>query len=149
MKNLKAWWYSLVAGSLIEERDQLQSRLDTQLEVTKQHADRWVRANQRVNVLHEQVEVLKRELTDAKILVEMAQDAEMTDRRAVVDVVRERLGMDGNLAGKLDLLRSQLKQELAYIAYLEENQVDGTTPFNELPLETRKTYFERVEGQVR
>lgn len=149
MANIKTWWYNLVAKRLVTERDDLQCKLNNQLGITKQHVDQWIRADQRVTFLQEQVDILQRELANAQTRVEMTQDLKMIDRRAVVDIVRERLGMDDTLPGKLDLLRQQLKQELAYIVYLEENQVDGTTPFNKLPLDKRKIYFERVEGQVR
>ena len=81
--------------------------------------------------------------------LQYAQDSRTADAAAVAQVINERMGSDKNLPGKLDILRAQLKQELAYIAYLEENLAKGTTPFNDLTLETRKEYFERVEGQVR
>lgn len=52
------------------------------------------------------------------------------------------------LRGKIDLLRQQLVNELAYSTYLEENLVPDTIEFNDLSHEQREAYFNRVQTQI-
>ena len=74
------------------------------------------------------------------------------DSRLAIQIIRERAGIDPTLPGKMDLLRQHLRQELAVDMYHEELLhlfTDGDyTSFNDLSLEERKKYFERVDEQV-
>lgn len=131
-----------MARSLLRE-------LESQKDATASNALEWAAADSRADELRIEVNELRRKAAMLGSELKYAQDSRTADAAAVAQVINERMGADKNLPGKLDLLRQQLKQELAYIAYLEENQTAGTTLFNDLPLETRKQYFERVEGNVR
>jgi len=142
MANFKEWWYRLVAGGLLRQ-------LEEQRDATSANALSWAAAEKIADDFRTEVNDLRRKMAILTSELKYAQDSRTADAAAVAQVINERMGSDKNLPGKLDILRAQLKQELAYIAYLEENLVKGTTPFNDLTLETRKEYFERVEGQVR
>ena len=52
------------------------------------------------------------------------------------------------LEAQIQLLRKQVRQELAVNEYLVENQKEGTTDFNNLPIETRKSYFDKVDAKL-
>ena len=123
---IKEAWYKLVAGDLLDS-------LHKQIDITKEHAKSRGFAEQKIKQLEQRLEV----------------NCKQEDVEIATQIVRERIGMDHSAAGKIEMLRQQLKQELAYTAYLEENVVDGITPFNDLPLETRVQYFERAEEQAR
>lgn len=119
MEELKRLWYWLVARGLV----------------------------QRNAVLEREVRDLKaRNITlsnEADIRVRASADAQVT-----AAIVREKMGIDTKLPGKIAMLREQLQTELAYVAYLEENLREGTLPFNKLPLEKRKEYFQRIKDMV-
>ncbi|MCV0439771.1 MAG: hypothetical protein K5880_14180 [Hydrogenophaga sp.] len=145
MANFKAWWYRLVAGGLLRQ-------LGEQIAATKSNALSWAAADQVADDLRKEVNELRRQVPMLKSELKYAQESRTADAAATAQIVRERMGMDADLPGKMDLLRQQLKQELAYVAYLEEikEHYAGDQPsFNALPLEERQRYFEQVEGQVR
>lgn len=100
---------------------------------------------QRNAILVSEVENLK--LRNAELANETRIRAS-SEAQAVAAVVKQRMGMDPTLPGKIKMLREHLQSELAYSAYLEEHLREGTTPFNDLPLETRKTYFQRIKDKV-
>lgn len=52
------------------------------------------------------------------------------------------------LEAQIQLLRKQVRQELAVNEYLAENQKEGTLDFNKLPIETRKSYFDKVDAKL-
>lgn len=142
MANFKAWWYKLVANDLWYRCKDLELDLSDRSSSLVQQTKLADDMREELNHLRRKTAILSSEL-------KYAEDSRTADAAAVAQVINERMGTDKNLPGKLDILRAQLKQELAYIAYLEENLVKGTTSFNDLDLEIRKEYFERVEGQVR
>lgn len=147
---MKALWHRLVAGSLVRERDELERKLERQVNVTREHADRWVRSDQQVGILQRTVDQLRTECAAVATQLHEANKALASEDAAIVmSGVRQALGGDKELRGQLDILRQRLTAELAYGTYLEEHRAEGVTPFNELPLETRKEYFERVKEQVR
>jgi hypothetical protein len=51
----------------------------------------------------------------------------------------------GTFSPNVKLLRDALITEMAYNMYLEQNIPDNITPFNDLPVKTRRKYFEKVE----
>ena len=82
------------------------------------------------------------------------EDEEKLRRQEDVELVREgiqaALGMPdvAELKGQIDMLREYLQQELAVNLYMSEIVPDGFIPFNDLSLEDRREYFERVSDKI-
>lgn len=98
------------------------------------------------------VSVYKMRIADVKRLTEEVEELSCRpgreDTRVATQIVRERMGMDLNAPGKIDILRQQLRQELAVSAWLQENLREGVTvaDFDALSKDDRRHYFEEVDA---
>ena len=101
-----------------------------------------------VEELRDQVERLKSTIKDMANEIQYLKDARSPDVAATVQLIKERMNpVSKKAAGMLEIISKQLRQECAYVLYLEELAV-SFTPFNDLPLEKREAYFKRVDAQV-
>ena len=104
-----------------------------------------------VEELRGQVERLKKTVKDMSTEIQYLKDARSTDVAAVAQVVNERINQQLPIKnptdGRVVLLAKRLRQESAYILYLEE-QLGSFTPFNDLSREKREGYFKRIDAQV-
>jgi hypothetical protein len=72
------------------------------------------------------------------------------NRKLEQDGLLKHLDQVKDLRGRIDILSKNLKQELAYIAYLEDMiRPHYKVDFNGLPLEKREEYFKRVDAHVK
>jgi hypothetical protein len=102
-----------------------------------------------------EIEILKQTLREAADTIQQLRneiaylkDARSPDVAATVQLIKERMNpVSKKTAGMLEIISKQLRQECAYVLYLEELAV-SFTPFNDLPLEKREAYFKRVDAQV-
>src|SRR6185503_5684065 len=104
-----------------------------------------------VEELRGKVERLKKTIKDMSTEIQYLKDARSPDVAAVVQVVNERINQQLPIKnptdGRVVLLAKRLRQESAYILYLEE-QLGSFTPFNDLSREKREGYFKRIDAQV-
>lgn len=115
----------------------------------KEHAE----INSLVAELREERTLLRAERERVSRLVPLPSDVGNLLR----DTLNARLGELGickaeesrdALIAQIQMLRRHLRQELAVNEYLVENQKEGVMAFNGLPLELRKTYFEKVDAKL-
>jgi hypothetical protein len=135
MEKIKAWWYKLVASDLVLKIKLVDARLASEKIIS--------------DALRKELNSVRRRYAEVteKLHMKLAND----DSRAAVQILRERMGMDSTLPGKLDIVRQQLRQELAVACYhdeLLEHYASDQCSFDDLPLEERKRYFKMIDDQT-
>ena len=155
MGKIKDTWYKLVGGGLLQtiadldaSNEELAARLAKQIGITREHAEHWRHTERLLVALKKEISEYPEKISVLKEHVKAAKEGRTDDVEAAMGIIRERMKMDPDLPGKMDMLRQQLRQECAYVLYLEENLTEGATEFNDLSGEQRKNYFERVDARV-
>jgi len=153
MGKIRDRWYRLVAGGLLQAKKRLATKLARQIEITAEHAAQWRIVQRQFIALKDDMKKILADRDDQIVIlkehVKAAKEGRTDDVETAKDIIRERMGMDPDAPGKMDILRKQLRQECAYVMYLEDNLEDGLTEFNDIPKEERKVYFERVDERAR
>ena len=155
MGRIKDTWYKLVAGGLLQTIDDLDAtydelniRLVRQRVLTFEYSEKWEATEKQLAALKKDVKTYPEQISVLKEHVKAAKDGRTDDVEIAMKMMRERADMDPDWRGKLNMLRERLRQECAYILYLEEKLAGAVTEFNDLPQEERKLYFERVDERT-
>ena len=105
--------------------------------------------------LRTQVINLKKTIKDLAGQIDYYKDARSADVAAAAQIVQgriqEQLPIRKSADGRVELLRQHLRQELAYIIYLEECLHKAgieILDFNSVPKDKRETYFKNVDAQI-
>ena len=101
MANIKEKWYSLVSSDLVYKLDMLMTdhknlkeRLDLQIQITKEHRDAWVTAENKIKRLLQEIASLKKQEPLTRSLDSVRHHASqqaILDLQAEVKYLRQRL----------------------------------------------------------
>ena len=131
MVNLKNIWYRLVANGLVKELERTK----------KDHGN-----------LHDRYEMVVRDRDRiSKENADLWERVSRDDAGLAVQMLKMRAEVGRELRGSLEIVRTQLRQELANSYYndeLLEHYAGDQASFNDIPEEDRRRYFAMVDKKL-